>query len=188
MSLIPKSTQFKAMQLETLPPTYYVKLIAELVLQLGERWIRCAVSSLNNRYNIFLQCHKNKDGSLSIWHNPEKPNKQRSAAFDKLVALRRLLDDYKKQKALNPNPNAFLQEMFEVQDQIDALLNELKYAPNEPRKRRGNAIHQPLNVVLEFYSITQDIWDLLPPRVQARKKIQAEVAIKNRRRALEQTQ
>ena len=186
--MIPKSTQFKAMQLETMPPTYHITLFAEVVSQLGESFIRRSCSRLNATHNIFLQCHKNKDGSLTVWHNPNKPNKKHSEAFDKLVQLRREMDSLKKEREKNQGSNAILAEMFTVQDGIDAVIAELRHSDGEPRKRRGNAIHQPLSVILEFYGITQDIWDMLPPRIQAKKKIQAEVEIKNRRRALEQTQ
>jgi hypothetical protein len=184
---IPRSTQLKALQLESMPPTYHFTIEQERVTQWGEAWIRVSVSHINARNNIYLQCHKNKDGSLTIWHNPDTKEQSKTVTFDKLVWLRKQMDEYRERRLSDPNPNsnAFLNEMLAIQDQIDEILEKLRYSEGEPRKRRGNAIHQPLNVILEFYSITQDIWDLLPPRVRVRKKIQAEVAIKNQRKALE---
>lgn len=183
---IPRSTQFRALQLHRMPPCESWSLSSDTVKLWEEMWIRRSVSALNTQFGIYLQCHKNKDGSLTIWHNPEpKPVQRKSAAFDKLVWLREKLEGYRRQKDEAANPNAYLTEMLATQEQIDATLIELQYNEGEPRKLRGNAVHQPLSVILEFYGLTEAIWKSLPKRLQLQKKIQAEVAIKNRRRAEE---
>jgi hypothetical protein len=183
---IPRSTQFVALQLHKMSPTYHIIISKDMLEAWGEGWTRITVSRLNTQFSIYLQCHKNKDGSLTIWHNPEpKPVQRKSAAFDKLVWLREKLEGYRLQKAEAKDPNAYLAEMLATQEQIDATLIDLQYNEGDPRKLRGNAVHQPLPVILEFYGLTEAIWKALPKRLQLQKKIQAEVAIKNRRRAEE---
>ena len=182
---IPKSTQFKALQLEKMPPGEHWTIEPKWVVIWGEMWIRRNASGVNHKYNIYLQCHKNKDGSLTVWHNPERKLQNKSAAFDKLLWLRKQLEEYRRRKADDSHPNAYIEELLAIQDQINSALEELQHSDGEPLKNRGNAIHQPLPVILEFYGINEKVWNLLPKRVQGRNKIQAEVAIKNKRRAEE---
>lgn len=182
---IPRSTQFKALQLHNMPVDCHWIIEADKVSVWGDMWIRRAASDIKAKYNINLKCHKNKDGSLTVSHSSEKATQAKSLAFDRLVWLRDQLEQCRRRKLADSNPNAFLQEMFAIQEQIDSTLNELRYEPGEPRKRSGNSIRQPLIVILEFYGITHEIWGLLPPKIQTQKRIQAEVEIKNRRRSLE---
>jgi len=186
---IPRATQFAALELHKMPPTFHITIPADIVGSWSPVWIRFAVSRLNSIHTTNLKCHRNKDNSFVIWHNPDpKTSQNKSAAFDKLIWLRGQLEEYRRRKLADPNPNSFLNEMFAIQEQIESVLIELEYKEGQPRNHKGNAIHQPLPVILEFYGLTEEIWSKIPPKIQRLKKIQAEVAIKNRRREMEPSQ
>lgn len=175
------------MMLQNMPPTYHVTLDPTRAGYFGHMFIRREVSYLNTRYDMFLQCHKAKDGSMTIWHNPNVPNKDKSEAFDKLVLLQRRMNEFKALKDQSLEPNAYLPEMFALQDQIDECLGLLKRDENAPKQHQSpGAIRQPLNVILNHLCITEAIWNLLPPRVQLKQRIRAEIEIRDTLKAKEQ--
>ena len=167
--------------LHEMPPTFHVTFLVGEVTELGgDSRIRSEISRLNTIYHIFLQVHKNKDGSLTIWHNPVKPERDKTEAFEKLSKARKELEELQHKQNAHQNSNTFLEEMFAIQQRINAAIEQLKFNPTEPLKRKGGELRQPLRVILEYWKVTAEEWALVPKRKQTRLWIQAEVEIKKR--------
>ena len=177
---IPRSTQFKALQLQKMPIGEHWTIDQPIVGDWKENWMRLEVSRYNARYNINLKCHKNKDGSITIWHSPEPREQLKSVAFDRLLRLRKDLDELRLKQDYSQTPNQYLEEMFAIQNQIEKTVEELQYNETEPRKKRNGSMAQPLPVILGFYGLTRDIWEKLPAKLRTKKWVQAEIEIKRR--------
>lgn len=179
-----KATEFRAMMLQNMPLTYHVTIDADKAANMGHALIRREVSLINRNHSLFLQCHKNEDGSMTIWNNPEVPERVRGEHFERLVSLQRAMRDYQGLKSQSDDPNAYIPEMLDIQGQIDECLQALKGNANAPKVYQSpGKIHQPLNVILDHLAITEDIWNLLPPREQLKQRIKAQIEIRERVRA-----
>lgn len=144
-----------------------------------DKRIRNIASLSNRRQGTQLVVHKNPDGSVWVWNdpNPRAIDEKQLSFFDKLIALQGQFDLAKGDVIRQADIHG------EIMEVLATMQAREKDAISALRHRSKNAVWQPLEVVLQYYKIPKERWMLFPERLRSRKHLEASIEITKRMRA-----